>query len=179
MKNLLLIVSLMVAAAVNAAEVDLSKSELAWKGTKVTGEHYGKISLSKADLKLNKKGLIKKGELEVNMDSLTITDLTGEWAQKFLGHIKSEDFFDIKKFPTAKLVIQNDTGKELKGKLTIKGKTNKVTIPYSKEGKNYKGVLTFDRTKFDMIYGSKDFFKNLGDKVIHNKVTLDFKVTLK
>jgi len=113
------------------------------------------------------------------MNTLTITDLTGEWENKFLAHIKSKDFFNVKKFPNAKLVITGDNGKALTGKLTIKGKTNKIKVPYKVKDNAYLGTMTFDRTKFDMNYGSGSFFKGLGDKMIHDKVTLKFNVKTK
>ena len=178
MKNLILIAMLILSTAAMGAELDLTKSELAWKGTKVSGEHVGKISISKAKLDLN-KGVIKNAEITVDMNSVTVTDLQGEWAQKFLGHLKSGDFFEVSKYPNAKLKVLKDTGKALEANLTIKDKTNKVTIPYKKNGKTYSGKLVFDRTKFGMIYGSGNFFKNLGDKMINNEVELDFKITLK
>ncbi len=161
-----------------AADVDLAKSEFNWKGTKVTGEHTGKLKLKKASVKLNDKGLIESGTLVIDLNSLTVTDLSGEWATKFLTHMKSDDFFNIAKFPEATLVVKNDTGSKIKGILTIKGKSNPVEFSYKKSGSEYVGVLTFDRTKFDMIYGSGNYFKNLGDKMIHNEVTLNFKLVL-
>lgn len=38
------------------------------------------------------------------MNSFTETTLQGEWHDKF-GHVKSGDFFDTVKYPTATLVI--------------------------------------------------------------------------
>src|SRR5690606_6621253 len=104
-----------------------------------------------------------------------------EYRDKFLGHMKSADFFDVAKYPTAKLVTTKIDGNSVTANLTIKGKTHPVNFTYSKEkGENgaYTGDITFDRTKFDMIYGSGNFFKNLGDKMIHDKVQLNFKVYL-
>ncbi len=179
MKALILLTTLTLTVSLMAAEVDLKKSELKWKGTKVSGEHHGKIGLKSADIKLNDKGVIQSGNFVADIGSVSVTDLEGEWASKFLGHIKSKDFFEVEKYPTAKLEITSATKNKAKGKLTIKGKTNPVEFTYKKSGNNLKGLLEFDRTKFDMIYGSGDFFKNLGDKMIHNKVTLDFDLKLK
>ncbi len=179
MKSLILLVALTYTYAVFGAGVDLKKSELKWKGTKVSGEHVGKIGLKSADIKLDKKGIIKSGNFIADINTITVTDLQGEWAGKFLGHIKSKDFFEVSKYPTAKLVITSATKDKAKGKLTIKGKTNPVEFSYKKVGDQLKGLLKFDRTKFDMIYGSGNFFKNLGDKMIHNEVTLNFALKLK
>ena len=93
--------------------------------------------------------------------------------------MKSEDFFQVEKWPTAKLVIKSVKGEKVKGELTIKDKTNPVEFTAKNEKGFYTGTLKFDRTKFGMIYGSGNFFKNLGDKMIENDVTLDFKVKVK
>lgn len=162
-----------------AAKVDTKNSSFSWLGTKVSGKHYGKIFLKSAKVDVAKDGKLKNGEFVMDMNSFTVTDLQGEWADKFLGHMKSGDFFEVSKFPTAKLVLNKDDGKTLSGKLTIKGKTHAVSFPYTKKGKSYVGKLKFDRTKFNMVYGSGNFFKNLGDKMIHDEVSLDFNVVLK
>lgn len=162
-----------------ASSVDLDKSEFIWKGTKVTGEHTGNLKLKKADLVISKNGLIKSGELVIDVSSLTVTDLSGEWATKFITHMKSEDFFEVEKYPEATLVVKKDNGSKIEGLLTIKGKTNPVVFSYKNINGVYSGVLKFDRTKFDMIYGSGNFFKNLGDKTIHNEVVLNFKLIVK
>ena len=162
-----------------AASVDLKKSSFKWKGTKITGFHEGNLNLKSASVKLKENGNLETGKFEIDLNSLTVTDLKGEWAAKFLTHIKSKDFFEVKTYPTAKLVINNDNGKSISGKLTIKGKTNPVRFNYTKSDKGISGILKFDRTKFDMIYGSGDFFKGLGDKTIHNEVNLHFNVIIK
>lgn len=161
-----------------AQEVDLKKSEFSWKGTKVTGEHVGKVSLKSAQV-TSKGDEVTGGEFVIDMSTMTVTDLEGEWAQKFIDHIKSADFFDIAKHPEAKLVLTSVKDGEYKGNLTIKSKTNPVTFKAKREGKTYSGVLSFNRTKFDMIYGSGSIVKGLGDKMIHDEVLVNFKLVLK
>jgi polyisoprenoid-binding protein YceI len=160
-----------------AATVDSSKSEFAWTGKKVTGQHQGKLPLKSSEVKMN-ADQIASGEFIVDLTQLTVEDLTGEYKDKFLTHIKSADFFDVEKWPTAKLVVTKISGNQAEGKLTIKDKTNPVKFNFDKKENVYTGKLVFDRTKYGMIYGSGNFFKNLGDKTIYNDVTLDFKVTI-
>jgi polyisoprenoid-binding protein YceI len=157
------------------AGVDLAKSEFKWKGKKVAGEHFGKVPLKSATL-VEEKGQIKSGEFVIDLANLTVEDITGEWADKLKAHLTAPDFFDVAKYPTATLKITSVKGNKVTGDLTIKGKTNPVTFDVKKNGKNYSGKLEFDRTKFDMIYNSGNFFKDLGDKVIEDKVTVDFTV---
>ncbi|CBW25785.1 putative exported protein [Halobacteriovorax marinus SJ] len=179
MKTLLISTLTFLSLSTFAGNVDLTKSQFTWTGTKVTGEHTGELKLKSADLKFGEKNLIQSGDLVIDINSLTVTDLSGEWATKFLNHMKSDDFFNVEKFPEAKLVVKKDTGSKISGVLTIKGKSNPVEFNYKKNGNSYEGTLTFDRTKFDMIYGSGGFFKNLGDKAIHNEVNLKFKLVVK
>lgn len=84
------------------------------------------------------------------------------------------------KYPTATLIIEKQIGKDqVQGKLTIKDKTNPVTLKFNKSNNEYTGKFTFDRTQYGIIYGSGNFFKELAaDKIIKNEVTLDFKVVL-
>lgn len=164
----------MSALSASAEQIDLNKSTLTWKGSKITGDsHSGPIKLKEATLNNG------KGEFVVDMKSMDESYLTGEWKEKFLTHIKSADFFDVEKFPTAKLVIDKMDNGKLEGSLTIKDKVQKITVPYKKVGNKYEGELTFDRTKFGVIYGSGNFFKNLGDKVISDKVSLKFIIAIK
>jgi polyisoprenoid-binding protein YceI len=162
-----------------AAEVNVKKSEFKWTASKVTGKHYGTVPIKKAELKTDKKGNVKGGEFVLDLKSFTVDDLSGKWEKKFLTHMKSEDFFDISKYPEAKLVLTKLKKGKATGKLTIRGKTNTVNFPYTFKNGVYAGTLKFDRTKFDMKYGSTSFFKSLGDKAIDNEVVVDFKVALK
>ena len=162
-----------------AVEVDTKKSEFKWTVSKVTGKHYGVLPIKKAELKTNKKGEVNGGEFILDLKNFTVDDLDGKWETKFLTHMKSKDFFEVEKFDDPKLVLTKIKNGKATGKLTIKGKTNRVKFPYTFNNGVYKGTLKFDRTKFDMRYGSTSFFKNLGDKAINNEVIVNFKVVLK
>ncbi len=179
MKKLITLAALMTLTSLSfGSGISLDKSQLIWKGTKVSGEHNGTLSLKSAKIKTI-NGSLSSGEFVVDMNSLNVTDLSGQWKTKFLGHIKSNDFFEVSKHPTAKLILKELRGNKAKGDLTIKGITHPVQFKMSKKGKEYSGKLQFDRTKFKMVYGSGDFFKGLGDKMIHNEVNVNFKVVLK
>lgn len=162
-----------------AAQVDLVKSSFEWTATKKVGSgHTGVIKLKKASLTESKKGL-SAGSFIVDINSVNVTDLNGEWRDKFLGHIKSADFFNVQKFPTASFKITKVKDGHIYGTLSIKGKSKRINMPYKKEGKVYNAEFDFDRTKFDMVYGSDSFFKGLGDKVINDKVNVKVNLVLK
>lgn len=155
-------------------EIDKSKSKVEWKGTKVTGEHTGNLKFKSGDAQI-KEGKLVGGEFVVDVNSLTVSDLDGDYADKFLGHMKSGDFFNVEKYPNSKLKIKSVKGNKVAADLTIKDKTNPVNFTYEKNGEAYVGSFKFDRTKFGMIYNSGNFFKDLGDKLIHNDVLVKFK----
>ena len=161
-----------------SATVDTKESVIQWTGKKKVGsQHSGKVSFKKADLKTNEKGEITGGTFVVDMHTITVEDLEGEWKSKFLNHMKSDDFFDVKNHAEATLVIDRVKDGKAHGELAIRGKKQKVQIPFKEKDGFYEGTLTFDRTKFGLIYGSKNFFKKLvADKIIENEVTLDFKI---
>jgi polyisoprenoid-binding protein YceI len=166
--------------------IDTSKSSVKWLAKKVTGEHYGTIGIKESNLVL-KDGNVTSGKVVIDMNSIVCTDITdSESNAKLVGHIKSDDFFAVNSFPRSELVItsveSNGNTHSFSGNLTIKGITNPVSFKAisSKEGNStvYKGTLTVDRSKFNVRYGSKSFFDNLGDRVIYDEFTLDFNLVI-
>ena len=104
---------------------------------------------------------------------------------KIVGHLKSPDFFDVEKYPNAKFEItgMNETeGKTmLSGNLTLKDATNNITFPVSVTNENdsislVSETFTIDRSKWNVTYGSKSFFDNLGDKFINDDIELKVRV---
>ena len=165
-------------------KADASKSSVAWLAKKVTGQHDGDVKLTSGTLTLD-KGEVKSGTFEVGMTTMTVKDLTGEYADKLMGHLKSDDFFSVEKFPKATLVITEGKkeatgGYLLKGNLTIKGITKPVTFPatITTVGNvlTATSAITVDRTAYDIKYGSASFFDSLGDKAIDNNFLLTVKL---
>jgi polyisoprenoid-binding protein YceI len=161
-------------------KVDAAKSTMVWTGKKVTGAHTGGVKLASGSLSLNGDA-VQSGNFVIDMTSLTNTDMQGEYSDKLLGHLKSDDFFSVDKFPTSNFEITkiSNAGKDrvnVEGNLTIKGITNPVTFPASISKKNNVVVavatIKVDRTKYDIKYGSKSFFEGIGDKAIDNDFEL-------
>jgi polyisoprenoid-binding protein YceI len=169
---------LLLNASALAAELDPQESSVTWKGSKITGDfHDGQISIKSSSLKLS-RGALVSGKIMFDLNSITVGNLEGEWKDKFLGHMKSPDFFDVGKFPTATLNIETFKNGEMTGELTIKGVTQPISIPTKRVAGKYVGKATFDRTKFGITYGSGSFFKNLGDKLINDTVEIEFSIAL-
>lgn len=162
-------------------KVDASKSSITWIGRKIAGSHNGTIVLKSGNLILNGNKLVGG---RFTMDMSTIKDEGG--SKKLEGHLNSEDFFSTQKFPTSTFVITKVSGSgselTLLGDLTIKGKTRPVMFPatVSVNGNGsvsaLAGKILVDRTKYDVRYGSKSFFDNIGDKAIDDMFEIGVKL---
>ena len=156
--------------------VKTKESTVTWKGYKVTGSHWGTVTLKEGAL-LFDEGTLSGGEFVVDMSSLVAKDLQGDSRQKLEGHLKSDDFFGVETYPTATLVFTEvkASGKnsyEVTGDLTIKGITEPVTFDVSIYGNKATANVKLDRSKYTVRYGSGSFFDNLGDKTIYDEFDL-------
>ena len=174
----------------NSAEktdIDLKQSKLEWTGKKLGGEHYGTIQLVSGYLIFTKKKLTG-GTFEMDMTSITCADITDTKSNKRLvDHLKSEDFFSVVRFPKSSFVITkveptSATEYTVTGNLTIKGKTNPITFTAKVNSINNQTVaeatLTFDRSKYDVKFGSQSFFENLGEKLVYDDVDMIVKLVI-
>ena len=184
-KNTLLVTLLFATTVVFAKDfkADASKSSLKWIGKKVSGEHYGMITLKEGMFTVD-GDMITKGKFVIDMTTITVDDLEGEWRDKLVGHLNSDDFFGTDKHKTATIEITESTKFKgdvatVKGKLTIKGITKPVSFDVKRHDNKYTSTVTVDRTMYDIKYGSGKFFDNLGDKMIDDNFTLEVKVYTK
>lgn len=163
-------------------KVDTEQSSIDWIGRKVTGEHNGKIKITSGEVVLNGKA-IKGGSFIMDMTSITSD------SERLTGHLKNDDFFSVEKNPTSKFVITKVTAAgtdriNVTGNLTIKGITESITFPASvkKEGNSIVAVaknVLVNRAKFDIRYGSKTFFNDIGNKAIDDNFELSINLVAK
>ncbi len=162
-------------------KVDPQKSEVDWKGEKVTGKHNGQIQIENGALEFA-NGELKGGNFEIDMTSITNKDLEGEYNTKLVNHLKSDDFFGTEKFPTSKFVITKvekvgGNKYNITGDLTIKSTTEEIEFPatviVNENQATANAEIVVDRSKYDVRYGSTSFFDNLGDKVIYDEFHLN------
>jgi polyisoprenoid-binding protein YceI len=159
-------------------EVKAEKSVIEWLGKKVGGQHDGSIQLKSGEFMLEDDRIVS-GNFIVDMTSIVNYDLKNEtYNQKLVDHLKSDDFFGVAKYPTAKFVVTESTpfkdGKAMvTGSITIKENTERISFEVVRDGDSYMTKLELDRSKFDVRYGSKTFFANIGDKAIDDIFTLD------
>lgn len=171
-------------------KLDTKQSKVLWTGKKVTGEHSGTIMLKNGMVEVEGSTPMSAA-IVIDMTTIAVTDIKDpETNGQLVGHLMSPDFFGVKENPTGQFVASNITPIKgakgdaanymLNGKLTLKGITHDLSFPAHIEVKNgtikANGTLTFDRSKYDIRYGSDSFFDNLGDKVIYDDVELSFEL---
>jgi polyisoprenoid-binding protein YceI len=133
-------------------------TKIEWTGTKPNGKHVGgfarfagSISPGQGDPAANTINV------EIDTDSISSDD------PRLTNHLKSFEFFDVKKYPKAtfvstKIEESKDAGAthRITGDLTLHGITKPITFParLAKEGDNLtlESTFTFDRTDYGISY---------------------------
>lgn len=174
-------------APVEKVAVDTEKSLIVWKGYKVTGSHTGTIRVKSGSLDMQ-DGMLKGGSFSIDMNSIACTDLTGGGADKLVGHLKSDDFFGVQKYPTATFTITSVVSRGTPGDYKIIGnmkiKETTKSIRFNANIKEEGGVkvatadIVLDRSEYDVRFGSGSFFDSLGDKTIYDEFDLQIKLVL-
>jgi polyisoprenoid-binding protein YceI len=169
--------------------IDAAKSTIEWVGKKVTGSHNGTVRIADGVLTLT-GGRLAGGKFTIDTTSINILDITDlSTNAQFAGHLASEDFFGIEKYPTATLEITSvsqggNTTYHVAGSLTIKGISHPIEFDaevgdIQDDTLQASGKLVIDRTKYGMRFRSGNFFKDLGDTLIYNDFTLNVLLTAK
>jgi len=181
--QLLLSVSLILVAfgwsQAQSLTANTAQSNIRWYGEELTGKtHFGNLSFKEAQIDLQ-DGVITGGNFVVDMTSLTVEDLSGGGKAKLEGHLRSDDFFSVEKNPMATLKITqkakvDGNTQTLYGELTIKGIKHPIdcTITLG-DKKTAVAKMTFDRSKYNVLFRSGSFFENLGDKLILDDIRME------
>ena len=159
--------------------VSVENSVVEWSGEGVGHGHKGEIIVKAGKFTIENSNVVK-GTIEIDMTSLTVTDIPVEEEDnaKLVGHLTTEDFFNVAEFPSAILTIVDGSDmKNVKARMTIKDVTEDITFALNSAEEN--GVVTLtstikiDRTKFGVTYNSGNFFEDLGDYLIDDEFTLN------
>ncbi len=174
--------------------VNVTDSQIEWKGFKPTGTHTGTIKLDNGNLTVD-DGRLQSGTFVIDMESIEVTDLEGDDKMSLESHLKGTvegkegDFFNVNQFPEATFEVTSTeslaAGKSrLSGNLSMKGQKHNISFPVTIS--NEDGVMkiesepfTIDRTKWGINYGSKSVFDNLGDQFINDDMELKIMIKAK
>jgi polyisoprenoid-binding protein YceI len=153
---ILLVAAVSVAVADVNVTLDGKNTKVGFVGTKKNGRHVGGFNKLTGKATADKDATSLKIEAEIDVNSL-FSD-----AAKLTGHLKSPDFFDVKKYPTAKFVSTKvekaEGGYKVSGDLTMLGKTNAVSfaakIDVGEKTLSVKSSpFTIKRSEWGMKYG--------------------------
>lgn len=160
---------------------DVEATKLTWVGRKISSGHDGTIDLKNGSLIIGADGQIN-GKFNIDMSSISVSDLQGGGKKSLERHLKNEDFFDVNNFPIATLEFSSRTENiianklSLASELTVKNITNPLKfsaqIIEASPQLKIKADIVFDRSIYDVRYGSGKFFENLGDRLILDEVQI-------
>jgi polyisoprenoid-binding protein YceI len=137
--------------------IDTEKSKVIWKGNMLgMYSHEGTLDFLSGTFSM-KDGEPLNGEFKVDMTSITPTDdgydpEAGKGPEVLVGHLSSDDFFNVSEFKTAGLTVNGG-----KMSLTVRDKTHPVELKdfnFKEQGDlaEVEGKLTFDRKKFNVSF---------------------------
>jgi len=145
-------------------------SSLEWKGglKVINNNHSGNLKLKSGNIYLNEGNKIS-GNIVIDMMSITNIDLPDSKKEYLIGHLRSQDFFDVERFPKAsfkinssKILEKQSDGKynmEISGDLTIKSITKPIVltalIDLKSDIKSATGTMKFSRIDFGVQYRSE------------------------
>jgi len=168
--------------------IDTLNSKAEWKGFKVVKSdntsHIGSLKFESGEVTVKDKKL-ESGQFVIDMTSITNEDLKDAEANgKLLGHLKSADFFDTAKFPTASYEITkvtaaaegSDYNTVLDGNLTLKG----ITKPF-----NFNANVKLDKGELLIATEPKDISRDefgikfqmpAAEGLIKNEINIQIKI---
>ncbi len=133
-----------------------AESTIGFVGSKVTGKHNGGFKKFAGKVSAA-EGKVAAAEVKIAMNST--------WADndRVTGHLKSPDFFDIARFPTATFTItdiqSNATNKTVTGNLDLHGVTKSITFPadiqIAADAVTVKAQFAINRRDFNINYSGK------------------------
>lgn len=112
--------------------LDTENSRIEWVGEYYKGDtydhnHEGVVFFKSGSIEFA-EGVIQSGTFELDMNTIDEPNapMGEETRVKFIGHLKSEDYFEVAKYPTATVKLTKCTPKSLVGTVTVKG----VELPF-------------------------------------------------
>lgn len=166
-------------------QLNTEQSVIHWQGSYSFSfsEHKGTVHF-KAGKLITNNGNITGGSFVIDMTTISNEEfLEGIGPVK---HIRNSDFFDVKKFPEAKLVMTsveyftNENTHRIYADLTIKGITNNIRFyaTVDDDAKSLETSFIIDRSLWGITYNNKLKNEAISDAIEFN-VNLQFQTALK
>lgn len=169
--------------------IDTENSRINWTGSKPGKQHTGYVMLQEGEIEVAGEDIVD-GMFVLDMNTITNEDLEpGKGKEKLEGHLKTGDFFEVEKFPTAKFEVVSiepvegnaEATHEITGNLTMRDITKSVVVP-AKVEMTESGLMvttpkfTIDRTEWEVNYNSA-VLGTVKDKAIHDEIGLQIQLT--
>lgn len=173
-----------------AHTISATDSKVEWIGTKVDGQHNGTFNVSSGTLLVD-NGTLTGGTISIDLTSVNVLDLQGDYKNDLEGHLKSGDFFLTDSFPTATFAITGATAFDpatgssklegathtITGNLTMRGVTKSISFPalVAIEGNTVSAKADFniDRSEWGINFKGPN---NPVDWLISKEVNLKFNI---
>lgn len=172
-------------------KVDLAESRLQWTGRNLLNRHRGTLQMKSGHLDFE-DGTLIGGEFAFDINAITCENLKGDPLHDILvDHLRSHDFFDTEIFPEARFRLvrveqvagatAGSPNLRIEGELTLKDRTGPVAFEavagLADKGKfAAQAVLSFDRTQWNVLYGSGKFFSNLGMHLVNDLIEIEVRM---
>ncbi len=165
--------------------LDPKKCKVEWVGKGVGKQHNGTVDITTGSIFIDTKQITSIYAF-MDMKTIKCADIKDPGFNKQLtDHLKSADFFNISKYPSATFKLKKATRLDVPegqanytivGDLAMHGITKPIEFPatvvFGKKKVTATAALTIDRTEWDVKYNSGNYFKELGDKLIEDKIDL-------
>jgi rhodanese-related sulfurtransferase len=172
-------------------KIDSARSSIVWIGRSLASTHHGTIRIADGEVAI-RAGVLASGRVILDMTSITDVDIPDPQLQRMLeAHLKSDDFFDVERFPTAELLLKGAgaiagatpgaPNFTLRAALTVKDVTREIEFP-AIIAEDPAGTLTgvaqveIDRVEWNVCYGSGRLFRMLGKHLVNDTITLLVKI---
>ncbi|MRS01920.1 sulfurtransferase [bacterium] len=172
--------------------IDCSQSSFEWTGRNILRKHFGTIAISGGEITV-KDGEVTAGSIMLDMRTIKNCDLQDQEENSLLVcHLKSEDFFDVERFPaagfellTCEVLVEATPGSPnycIHGELSLKEVKREVSIPaiiVPDENGSIRAQAHFDidRTEWNIAYGSGKLFEKLGMHLVNDTISLELFIT--
>ena len=163
--------------------LNITESNVHWKGKMWLGNdsHEGTIRFITGNMTMDKVGNITAANFELDMNTIKTQGASPD-KDGLAVHLKSEDFFAVKKFPKAafvatkidKTVVPNNFN--VQGNLTIKGVQKQIVFTVkmlpSPTITKVTAELTLFRSWWGVNYKAPDFLSSLKNDLIAEEVPI-------
>lgn len=171
--------------------IDLEESRVGWKGRNLLNQHHGTVALKSGEIEI-RDGLPVAGTFVIDLRSIRCTDLAGgELHDVLVRHLEDHDFFDVRIHPEATLKLVEVSpvpdatpgapNAHCRAELTLKGVTAPLEFDaacgVTPDGRfAAQSVFAFDRTLWNVIYGSGKFFTRLGGHLVNDLIEIEVRL---